>query len=637
MKIAQGITRTIQALIQDKPQAAIVALIMAVSALIYLSNGDLYLASNDNVPSTILAFNWLENHTLTFDNFRNSYFYRAGAPYFFTEAPNGHLVSTYPIGSALVTFPLYLLFFLYLKLAALLSGSADLLAITRPEFEPYRREFGKLAAVICSALSVGIFYLAVRLKFQLSTSLIASFLFAFATSTWALNSQDLRQHTVSNLLVLSILLCLWKANFLEGKAASRRQKILLITAGFLCGLLPGVRLTSAIFSAAAFVFVVYVYRRRSIFFLLGLPSLLFNFGWNIYHFSLRNFLGGGYGQMFDSGASSYRFSLSYFAEAFAGQLISPSDGLIPFSPVFLFALPGFWLVWQRRAQRDEQLLLCLTFACIGLLLHYCVYVPWTGGSDSYGARFLTDVVPIVSLLVTYAIDRLIPKFTAQAPTPRSISRIGLALFSALLILSTGIQAVGAFTKTDWGSIPLPLIAAPQRIWQLRDSQIERHTRNLIAQIAPPIRDRQDYLQGLTGAIDRVEWLRKDGKLQPIEQSLTIRQNYRRFLKIRLNNTGQSRWYGYETGMYNIGETRIRLQFFNQNNRPVLQAEPNFFAISGIVSPGETAESIGQIVFPRKPGIYEARFSIVATGIENLERTKPPIHTFSVTIAPRDLE
>lgn len=50
---------------------------------IYLFNDRIDLGSNDNIPHTLLAFNWLENHTLHFDNFRDGYLYSGGdRPYF---------------------------------------------------------------------------------------------------------------------------------------------------------------------------------------------------------------------------------------------------------------------------------------------------------------------------------------------------------------------------------------------------------------------------------------------------------------------------------------------------------------------------------------------------------------------------
>jgi hypothetical protein len=619
-------------LITQRPQAATSILLFGVCLFVYLSNDITSLASNDNIPTTIQALNWLQNHSLNLDNFRGSYFYRISddTPYFFTEAPNGHLTSTYPIGSVLITFPLYFVFFISLKITAffqtLTTGNpVDLLNLTNQSFELYRKGFGKLAASICSAFSVVIFYLIVRLKFQQATALIATFLFAFATSTWALCSQDIRQHTVSNLLVISIVFCLFKADRLREK----RRTLMLLLAGVFCGILPGVRLTSSIFSAAAFVFVIYAYRKEARFFLLGLPTVLINFAWNIYFFGLKGLTGGGYSQQFDSGASGYRLSPSYFTEAFFGQLISPSDGIFAFSPVLLFAFPGAYLVFKRRAGKDEQLILCLTFACVGLFFHYCFYAPWTGGSDSFGARFLTDIVPVLCLLVAYCLDEIVQWVTTRK---QFIDRLIFSSFLALLLLSTFVQMVGASTKTDWGNVPIPLINQPDRLWQIRDSQIERHTRNFLARIHHPIDDPETYAQNLAGTIDRIEWIKRDGTIEPIDGTLKIAQNYRRILRLQVKNTGQSEWYGYENGMIELGETRMRVLFYNKSGKRVKLPNSNAIFVSGNIQPGQTVEAIGKINFPRKAGTYEARFVLIASGMEKLRDTsQKPLYRLNVEI------
>lgn len=101
---------------KQKPLALTCLLIFLACCAVYLVNSRVF-SSNDNIPHTLLAFNWLENQTLHFDNFTNSHFFKDcqlcfnGVPYFFQEAPNGHITSSYPIGAAIVTFPLYLLFF----------------------------------------------------------------------------------------------------------------------------------------------------------------------------------------------------------------------------------------------------------------------------------------------------------------------------------------------------------------------------------------------------------------------------------------------------------------------------------------------------------------------------------------------
>jgi hypothetical protein len=243
-----------------RPQMMTSLGIFGACLLAYLLNASTALTSSDNLTGTLVAFNWLENQTLNFDAFREGYLYAGdGIPYFFVEAPNGHLTSRYPIGTALVTFPLYCLFFIYLKFASLVESilthsPVNLVNVTSEEFGLYRRSFGKLAATLSSALSVVLFYLAVRLKFNQTVALLTTFTFAFATGTWVLCSQDLRQHTISNLLLISILLCLFKVERTTGS----RRKLLFLTSGFFCGLLPGVRITSAIFAVMIAVYVAYL-------------------------------------------------------------------------------------------------------------------------------------------------------------------------------------------------------------------------------------------------------------------------------------------------------------------------------------------------------------------------------------------
>lgn len=614
-------------------QAAIALLIFAACVWVYHVSGSLNLGSNDNIPHTLLALNWLENQTLNFDNFRDSYFFQFGeTPYYFSEAPNGHLTSTYPIGTAIVTFPLYLLFFLYLKLSSLVQGlfSGDLslaINLTSAEFEPTRRTLARLAATLCSALTVVLFYLSARLKFLPSVVLLTTFTFAFATSTWVLGSQDLRQHTVSNLLLTALIFCLLKAN----RTTGRPRQLLFLVAGCFCGLFPSVRLTSAIFVVTALVYVVYFYRREVIFFLLGLPTILLNWAWNSYYFGIENFSRGGYLRQFESGASGYNFSPDYIVEAFFGQLISPSDGFFVFAPVLLFALPGAYLAVRQRAGKDEILVLGLSLACLILFLHYCVYVPWDGGGGSYGPRFLMDVLPVVCLLVGYSLQAIVLKFsTASRP-----DRVLLALFLGLLLCSTAVEVIGAFSDTAWSKVPLPLIRAPERRWSLSDSQIERHFRNMVARIHPPISDPETYARQIDGVIEQIEWLRQNGTVVPLADHMQIRTGNNRILRATLRNTGQSPWFGYQTGLEGFGETRLELRLWNEAGRPVKLKQDRLY-ISGTPQPGETATAMALLQLPRQPGTYQAELRLIIEGNANeyMNPDRPPLHRWTITVLPR---
>jgi hypothetical protein len=610
------------------PQAWTGLLIFMVSLLVYLLNGQVGLISNDNVPHTLLAFNWLENHTLNLDILRNSHFYRFDEPpYFFIEAPNGHLTSTYPIGTSIVTFPLYVGFYCYLKAAefvqSVITGApVHLLNIADRSFESYRFGFGKLAAAISTAFSVTLFYYCLRLKFQPAIALITTFLFAFATSTWVLSAQDIRQHTISNLLLVSIIFCLFKANRTEGK--SRRTALLV--AGIFCGLLPGVRLTSLIFSLAAGVYTLYTFRKEIVYFGLGLCSIGLNLSWNIYYFGWENF-SGGYTQQFRSGASSYRLTIQYFFEAASGLLISPNDGLFVYSPVLLFAFPGGWRLWQQRTGKDEQLLVCLTAASIILILHYCIYQPWDGGSDSYSSRFTLDILPVICLLIAYSLQSILDRLPQSRTAP-----VLLAIFLASLLFSTGFQVIGAFSRTDWGSIPVPVLVDKSRLWDFSDTQIARHFNNLSSRLINPISDPDRYVQGLAAEMSQLVEVKK-GEEKPVVRAFKVRSGGRRVYRVVLRNTGRSQWFGYRTAL-DRGETRIRVRFFDTNNELMKRVGSNFLYLSSNAQPGEATEAIGRIVFPRKQGQYSMVFDLVATRLEEPEQQEKPIlYHHTVEIGP----
>lgn len=72
----KGLLPKIKALIQRKPQAWMSLLIFCTCLFIYLANGET-ISSTDNDSSSLLAFNWLDNHSLNFDIFRDGYRYRS--------------------------------------------------------------------------------------------------------------------------------------------------------------------------------------------------------------------------------------------------------------------------------------------------------------------------------------------------------------------------------------------------------------------------------------------------------------------------------------------------------------------------------------------------------------------------------
>lgn len=638
MRVVERISRLRQAAAK-RPMATMSLIIFLICVFVYSMNGRLDLSSSDNVTNTLLGFNWLQNHALNFDAFRESYLYRGGGiPFYFIETSTGHLSSRFPIGPALVTFPLAVLYYLGLKLAALIGwATAGALSIfpsgfpdvASEDFAIYRQGFSKFSATVSTSLSVVFFYLGVRLKFSPSVSLITAFVFAFATGNWPICSQDLRQHTISNLLLTGIMLCLLKVERTEG----RNRQWLLFLAGIFCGILPSARITSALFSAAIFVYVLLIYRKEAIPFLLGLPSALFHFGWNLYYFGWANLIIGGYSKYAQETDSSYSFTLAHFTSASLGLLLSPSNGVLVFSPVLIFAIPGAYRLfraWRQHQNRDEALMLWLGAIAFMLYLHFCFFRIWLGGNDSFGPRFLTDTLPISCFLIAYFLADLTPKLNRGWKGARLI----FSMFLITLVISTLVQTVGAFTQTAWGASPFPATEKNGRLWDIQDSKIERHARNLLAKLTKPIRDRETYLEGFQGVVESVEIVEPDGDEVRVGDRLRVRSGQRRQFKLTLRNTGSVPWFGYQTGIEKMGEAKIRLRFYDAENENKTPRVGNQLYVSGRSQPGDVAVATGQVTFPAEPGAYRLEFWLVADGISNRDKKLTPTYIQPVAILPR---
>lgn len=607
-----GFLNKLKRIATTRPEMARAVLIGLGCLVLYLLNQET-LSSNDNVPNSLLAFNLLENHTLHFDAFRNSELYGAegvcircpdGTPYYFAETQTGYLASSYPIGSAVVTFPLYVVFYLLAKIQlwvqGLLTGVPAVWPdMTTAEFSSTRRLYEKLAGSIITAMAAALFYRMLRLKFSRTVAYLCTAIFAVGTTSWVICAQGLTQHTVSNFLVIGVLYCLLQANRHEG----RSRYLYLWVAGLCCGLLPVTRITSGLFAVVAGIYAIATYRKEVIWLFLGLPTVLIHLFWNLYYFGPDNLIRGGYTRLIELGYGSYDYSWNHFAEAFVGSLVSPNDGLLIFSPVLIFSGFGVYQAWHHRHTRDEPLLFGLAIACLLLFINYCFFVPWTGGNDSYGPRYTTDLLPVLCFFIAYFVAH-------EIYAGRDRSRRLNILFLTFLIslgLSIGIFTIGAFSKTSWGTVPARLGADESRIWDWRDSQIRRHFNSMVYHLFDPVPDPETYLQQSRGTIQALY----DDSGNPLSR-LSVTSGRSLILRADLQNTGETRWIGYQSGMIEH-ETRISVDFLDSTQQEVATGARNRLFVSGMPQPGDTAEAIGLVVFPKQPGTYQMTLHLILEG------------------------
>ena len=155
----------------------------------------------------------------------------------------------------------------------------------------------------------------------------------------------------------------------------------------------------------------------------------------------------------------------------AGLTVSPSRGILIFSPVIVIAVVGALKAWKavpipdtsdRDFGRHDAVLLTryASIAALAILLTYSKYIVWWGG-HGFGPRYLTDAMPFLGVLFALGL----------APLLERQSRLRMSQVAAIALLSYSIfiQAVGAFC---W---PSPWIHNDPpyrfRLWDWRNSEI----------------------------------------------------------------------------------------------------------------------------------------------------------------------
>jgi hypothetical protein len=146
-------------------------------------------------------------------------------------------------------------------------------------------------------------------------------------------------------------------------------------------------------------------------------------------------------------------------EGLAGLLISPSRGLLVFSPAVAIALAGF--ARARRSPWTSPLPWCAAAAVAQFLL-YGSYSVWWGG-HTYGPRYMLDVLPV-----------LVPLAAAALSRPR-IGRVQTGLCGVALAWSVGLSATGAFCypAEQWNTSPVDVDREHSRLWSWTDPQFIR--------------------------------------------------------------------------------------------------------------------------------------------------------------------
>lgn len=411
--------------------------------------------SPDVLPASLFAWTVLREGNVDYDEFtfleRDAYFFRACGESTATEPPRSarspggppapgprdHVCSIFPPGAAILALPAFAPF--------VLAGHA-------PEDLPLLLIVGKSVAALWEALAAVLLIAAARrITRDRGWAILLGLLYLLATSVRTISSQALWQHGAVHLLLAFALLVLVRVLSMESV-----RSLELFAAGLALGFAVVVRQTSLVFALAALATLLLA--RRPAFALLAgaVAGVLPLLGYDLVAFA--NPLEQGYG--------AKPFETPFLAGLY-GLLLSPSRGLLLYSPFLVFAAPTLVRAW-RAADAFAPLWRAFGVATLGLLAGYAVYTEWWGGRV-FGARFLSDAFPVLVIALA-------------AVRPRGWVRWTFAATAAWALLLHNAAAL--VYDQRWDTEPTNVNFDPSRLFSWSDPQWLAYLGEAIARPSP---------------------------------------------------------------------------------------------------------------------------------------------------------
>lgn len=385
----------------------------------FVEKDDFFFTSWDDVFGDHTARQWREMGKLELN----------GPRYYIVPAPLRHtFVSTFGPIPGLVMLPFVAPFYaadhafvgkLALRASVAKLGSASMVALT----------------------AVLLFLIADRLSSR-KRALFVALTYALGTCAWAVSSQNIWQQTVNQLFLAA-------GAYFVTSGVKRAPNALL--GGFFLGAAAACRPTSLSVVFAVLIYFYLAERRSLLPFALGLlPVPLGVFAYNLHYFgSPLIFAQAIVGQVIaQQKTGSPDVWQTPFLYGLVGLLVSPSRGLLVFSPILALS---FW--GSVRAVRDDEYRWLWPFlaSALVMMVAQCKWFDWWGG-HAYGYRPWLDAVPYLSL-------GLLPICGSLFAT-----RLRSAATGVVLAWSVFVQALGAMSYDRyWNLRRVFVIRVPTQI------------------------------------------------------------------------------------------------------------------------------------------------------------------------------
>ncbi len=396
--------------VRDRARLRTIILIGLCCLVVYNANLR-SISAGDTYPSRYLPFAIVQYHTIVFDPIAKVAAQgRGDKAFWMVPRPGGHLISLYPVVLPVLIAPLYVPAVGYLHLRGWTDARLDHVA----------RVMEKLTASLLAALSVSLLYVLLRRRAKGPTALLLTVAYALGTTTWVVSSQALWQHGLAQLLVVGALL------ILTAPCTAPRA----LAAGLLLGLIAGNRPPDVVLAGALGVYGLFWAGRR-LAPLLAAAAALPTVAVLLYNLRVAANLAGGYGVM----GKAYFFEHDMVVGV-GGLLVSPTRGLLVFSPFLLFLV----LAWRHLPRDREARRLTLAMS-VGVVLQIVLYAKadWRGGL-SWGPRYMSDLLPLLIWMLV--------------PVVAALRGVGRAIFLLAVGVAVAIEAIGAFSYSDSFDTPI---------------------------------------------------------------------------------------------------------------------------------------------------------------------------------------
>ena len=364
---------------------------------------------------------------------------------------NDKLLYYYPHGSSLLSLPL----------VAVLRASGEYVVSKAVNYYAIReaQEQHVIAAFLMAILAC-VFLRTAEIMLPASWSLVVALGASFGTQIWSTASRLLWSHTWEILLLGAVVLELLSAE-------EKPRRLHMVWLASLVSWMFFVRPTGAVVVVGVTIYI-FLYHPRDC-----LPYLLAGLAW-LAGFITYSWLT--FGQIVPGYYHNRSFqSPAHFLTALAGNLVSPSRGLLVFVPELLFVMFIVARYWRHLPHR-RLAVLAIAVSCAHMLI-LCFDEKWWGGW-SYGPRLSTDVIPWFVLLATLSLRSFRDDIACASVGERQgkvrfrpRDRGLVALACVLLALGVAINARGALSWETalWNGRP-NIDLYPERLWDWRSPQ-----------------------------------------------------------------------------------------------------------------------------------------------------------------------